>query len=76
VHIETQIETLYYTTKHVLRGLHLDEEKQALKDRRPLKRGPVHIKFSMTRLEKGDLLIQVTAWAGLTIFCMALTEVK
>jgi len=38
----------------------LDEEKQALKDRRPLKRGSVHIKFSMTRLEKGDLLIQVT----------------
>jgi hypothetical protein len=30
---ETQIETLYYTTKHVLRGLHLDEEKQALKDK-------------------------------------------
>ena len=26
-----------------------------------------HMKFSMTGQEKGDLLIQVTAWAGLTV---------
>ena len=26
------------------------------------------MKFSMTGQEKGDLLIQVTAWAGLTVF--------
>jgi hypothetical protein len=26
------------------------------------------MKFSMTGQEKGDFLIQVTAWAGLTIF--------
>jgi hypothetical protein len=25
------------------------------------------MKFSMTGQEKGDLLIQVTAWAGLTV---------
>ena len=27
----------------------------------PLKRGSIHMKFSMTGHEKGDLLIQVTA---------------
>jgi hypothetical protein len=26
------------------------------------------MKFSMTGQEKGDLLIQVTAWAGLTVY--------
>jgi hypothetical protein len=26
------------------------------------------MKISMTGQEKGDLLIQVTAWAGLTVF--------
>ena len=26
------------------------------------------LKFSMTRQEKGDLLIQVTAWTCLTVF--------
>ena len=26
------------------------------------------MKLSMTGQEKGDLLIQVTAWAGLTVF--------
>jgi hypothetical protein len=26
------------------------------------------MKFSMIGQEKGDLLIQVTAWAGLTVF--------
>jgi hypothetical protein len=29
-----------------------------------LKRGSIHMKFCMTGQEKGDLLIQVTAWAG------------
>ena len=28
----------------------------------PLKRGSIHMKLSMTGQEKGDLLIQVTAW--------------
>ena len=27
------------------------------------------MKFSMTGQEKGDLLIQVTAWAGLIVQC-------
>ena len=26
------------------------------------------MKISMTRQEKGDLLIELTAWAGLTVF--------
>jgi hypothetical protein len=30
------------------------------------------MKFSMTVQENGDLLIQVTAWAGLTIWCLVL----
>jgi hypothetical protein len=43
------------------------------KDRWPLKRGSMHMKFSMTGQEKGwpfnidDCLIEVTAWAGLTV---------
>jgi hypothetical protein len=28
----------------------------------------MHIQFSMTEQEKDDLLIQVTAWAGLTVY--------
>jgi len=32
-----------------------------------IKRGSIHMKFSMTGQEKGDLLIQVTAWIGLTV---------
>ena len=44
------------------------------KDKRPLKRGLIHIKFSMTRQEKGDLLIQVTAWAGLTVIKFYLVQ--
>jgi hypothetical protein len=42
--------------------------KVVFKERRPLKRGSIHMKFSMTRQEKGDLLIQVTAWTCLTVF--------
>ena len=38
----------------------------AFYDRWPLKRGSNDMKFSMTGQEKGDLLIQVTALAGLT----------
>ena len=28
------------------------------------------MKFSMTGQGKGDLLIQVTVWAGLTVYCV------
>jgi hypothetical protein len=35
-----------------------------------VKRGSIHIKFSMTRKEKGDYLIELTAWAGLTVSLM------
>ena len=55
-----------HTVKSVLRGHIWDKEKVALYDRWPLKRGSIHIKFSMTEQEKGDLLIQVTILAGLT----------
>ena len=34
------------------------------------KRGSIHVKFSMAGQEKGDLLIQVTAWPGLTTCIM------
>jgi hypothetical protein len=47
--------------KPVLRGHLWDKEKVALKDRWPLKRGSIHMKFSMTWQDKGELLIQVTA---------------
>jgi len=50
-----------HTVKPVLRGHLWDQEKVALYDRWPLKRGTIHIKFSMTGQENGDLLIQVTA---------------
>jgi hypothetical protein len=42
---------------------------------RPLKRGWIHMKFSMTGQEKGDLLIQVTAWAGLTVHVLYITSI-
>jgi len=29
--------------------------------------GSIHMKFSMKRKEKGDLLIQAIIWAGLTV---------
>jgi len=51
----------YYTVKPVLRGHIWDKEKVVLQDRWPLKRGSIYMKFSMTRQEKSDLLIQVTA---------------
>jgi hypothetical protein len=31
------------------------------------------MKFSMTGQEKGDLLIQVTSWAGLTVYIYCIT---
>jgi hypothetical protein len=49
------------TVKPVLRGHIWDNEKVALSDRCPFKRGSIQIKLSMTGKEKGDLLIQVTA---------------
>ena len=55
------------TDKPVLRGHLWDKGKVALWDRLLLKRGLIHMKFSMTGQEKGDLLIQVTAWAGVTL---------
>jgi hypothetical protein len=30
-------------------------------------KGSMHMKFSMTGTVKGDLLIEVTTWAGLTV---------
>jgi hypothetical protein len=48
------------TIKSVLRGHLSDKEKVALYDRWPIKRGSIHMKFSMTGQENGDLLIQVT----------------
>jgi hypothetical protein len=44
-----------------------DNEKVALSDRCPFKRGSIQIKLSMTGQEKGDCLIEVTTLAGLTI---------
>jgi len=47
--------------KPVLRGQLWDKEKVVFQDRWPLKRGSIHMKFSMTGQKKCDLLIQVTA---------------
>ena len=49
------------SVKHILRCHLCDKEKVALLDRWPLKRGSIHMKFSMTGQEKNDILIQVTA---------------
>ena len=49
------------TVKPVLRGHLWDKKKVVFNDRWPLKRGAIHLKFSMTGQEKCDLLIQVTA---------------
>ena len=53
--------------KPVLWGHLWDKEKVAIQDKWPLKRGSIHMKFSMTGQLKGDLSIQVTTWAGLTV---------
>jgi hypothetical protein len=36
-------------------------KRDLIREVRPLKRGSIHVKFSMTGQEKGDLLMQVTA---------------
>jgi hypothetical protein len=53
--------TVIYTVKPVLSGSIWDKVKVALYDRWPLKRGSIHMKFSMIKQEKGDILTQVTA---------------
>ena len=45
--------------KPVLRGHLLGNNKMALQDRWPLKRGSIHMKFSQNK-KKCDLLMQVT----------------
>jgi hypothetical protein len=47
-----------YSVKPVLRDHFWDKEKAALQDRWPLKRGAIHMKYSLTGQEKCDLLIQ------------------
>jgi hypothetical protein len=55
------IHLFYFTVKPILRGHPWEKENMALSDRWPLKRGSIHMNFSMTGQEKCDLLIQVTA---------------
>jgi hypothetical protein len=50
-----------HSVKTVLRGHTWDNEEVVLQDRWPLKRGSIHMDFSMTGQEICDLLIQVTA---------------
>ena len=45
----------------------LGQIKGSLINKWPLERGLIYMKFSLTGQEKCDLLIQVTAWAGLTV---------
>ena len=52
---------MIYTIKPVLRGHHWNKEKVVFCDGRPLKRGSIHMKLSMTGQEKGNILIQGTA---------------
>jgi hypothetical protein len=56
---------IQYTVKTVLRGHLWNKDKWPCKIGDLLKE--VHVKFSMTGQEKGDLLIQVTTLAGLTV---------
>ena len=53
--------TLNNTVKPALRGHIWDIEKVVFQDRLPLKRGSIHMKFSIMGQEKGDLSTQVTA---------------
>jgi hypothetical protein len=50
-----------YAVKPVLRGHLWDKEKVVFQDSWPLKRGSIHMKYSMIGQEKGDPLTQVTA---------------
>jgi len=52
---------LYFTVKPVLRGHLLYKENMAFLDRLSLKRGLIHMIISMTRQDKCDLIMQVTA---------------
>ena len=60
-HIYIYIYIYIYTVKPVLRGHLWDKENMTLQVRWPLKRGSIHMKFSMTGQEKYDISIQVTA---------------
>ena len=56
------IDVCTYSQTCIKRSLLIwDKANLVLWDRWPLKRGSIHMKFSMTEQEKGDLLIQVTA---------------
>ena len=48
------------TVKPVLRGHLWDKDKVVFYHRCPLKRGSIHMKFSMTGPEKSDFLKQLT----------------
>jgi hypothetical protein len=59
--------------KPVLRGHLWKKENMVLQDRWSLKRGSNHMNFSMTGQEMwpfntGDCFIEVTTWAGLTVY--------
>ena len=47
--------TIFNTVKHVLKGHLFGQIKHVFLDRWPLKIGSIHMIFSMTRQEKGDL---------------------
>ena len=51
----------YCTVKPVLRGHLWVKEKVIVLDKGPLKRGSIHMKFTMKGQENYDILIQVTA---------------
>ena len=53
--LEIAVINVEITVKPVLRGHLWDKEKVVFKDRWSLKTGSIHIKFSMTGQEKGDL---------------------
>jgi hypothetical protein len=53
--------------KPVSRGHLWDKDKMALLDRWLLKRAWIHMKFSATGQEKGDLMIKITTRAGFTV---------
>ena len=62
-----------HIVKPVLRGHLWKKENMVLQDRWSLKRGSNHMNFSMTGQEMwpfntGDCFIEVTTWAGLTVY--------
>jgi len=52
---------IIYTVKPVLRGHLWDKEKVTFYDRRSLKRGSIHMNFSMKGQGNSDILMEVTA---------------